>query len=188
MARRQTGHGKVLTRVAHWLAETVVGDIAEAVEVAVNKQHRLAQPAAIRRLVRVGDVGAVVQIPGVSWPESGDAEGFEQTVKVSGRPEGGIRLYGWSMMRGAEPTSIARDDRRAVHLAHGFEIPAAVYRREACRDVRIEVSDRLVEMSQVEAVAVPTVRLDTDRRDRVRDLRAAGDWEARRLPVHRERR
>ena len=155
MARRQTGHGKVLTRVAHWLAETVVVDIAEAVEVAVNKQHRLAQPAAIRRLVRVGDVGDVIQIPGVSGPESGDTEGFHQSFKVRRRPEGEIRLHGWGMVRGAEPTTIVRNHRRAVHLAHGFGVPAAVYRREARRDVSIEVGDRLFEVGQVEAVVVP---------------------------------
>ena len=59
MARREICHGKVLACAAHGLAETAVGDIAEAVEVAVNKQHGLMQPSAIRCRVSVGDVGAM---------------------------------------------------------------------------------------------------------------------------------
>ena len=60
VARRQICHGEVLARVAHGLAKTVVGDIAEAVEVAINKQHGLTQPSAIWSSFCVCGVGGVV--------------------------------------------------------------------------------------------------------------------------------
>jgi hypothetical protein len=85
VARRQICHGKVLARATHGLAEAIVGDIAETVEVAVDKQHGLAQTSAIGRRVCEGDVGAIVQVPGIARPESSDAERFDQGAKIRGR-------------------------------------------------------------------------------------------------------
>jgi hypothetical protein len=98
VARSQICHGKVLARVAHGLSEAVVFAIAEAVEVAINKQHGLTQSSAVRRRVNVGDVGAIVQVPRIAWSESGDAERFDKGLKVSSRLEHGIRLYRWRMV------------------------------------------------------------------------------------------
>ena len=112
MARREICHGKVVARAAHGFAEAVVGDIAEPIEVAVNKSYGLAQLPSIERPMSVGDVGAIVQVPGIARPKSGAAERFDKGVKVSVRPERGIGLYRGSMMRRTEPTAIAGNDRR----------------------------------------------------------------------------
>ena len=77
MARRKICHGKVVARAAHGLTEAVAGDIAEPIELAVNKQHGLAQLPPIGRPMSVGDVGAIVQVPGIAWPESSNAEGLD---------------------------------------------------------------------------------------------------------------
>ena len=51
---------------------------AEPIEVTVNKQHGLAQLPAIGCLMSVGDVGAIVQIPGTAGPKSVDCGTLRQ--------------------------------------------------------------------------------------------------------------
>lgn len=85
MAGRQARHGKILARAAHRISEAIVGNVAESVEVAVDKEHGLAQPSAIVSGVGVGDVGAIIQVPGVARSETGNAERFDQGVEVGGR-------------------------------------------------------------------------------------------------------
>src|SRR3984885_4430522 len=103
----------------------------------------------------VGDVGVVVQIPGIARPESVHTEQVDEGIKVGLRPKCRIRFYRGSVMVRTEPTAVARNHRRPVQLAYRFGVSAPEYRREACPDVRIEIGDRLVEVGQVEAVIVP---------------------------------
>lgn len=115
---RQICNGKILTCITHWLSEPTVDDVAEPVEAAVDKQHGLAQPSSIGSSVSVSNVGAIVQVPGVAWLESGNAERFDQGGKISWWPERGIRLHRWGVMRQTKPTSVARNERGAVDLAY----------------------------------------------------------------------
>ena len=103
--------------MAHGLSYAVVVDVAESVEVAVDEQYRLTQAASIGRSVSIGEVGGVVQVPGVARAETGNVECFDQSIKVGLRPERGIGRHRRSVMRRTEPTSIARDQRRPVNLA-----------------------------------------------------------------------
>ena len=118
MARRQICNGKILTCITHWLPEATVDNVAEPVELAVEKQHGLVQPSSIGSSVSVSDVGAIVQVPGVAGLESGNPERFDQGGKIGWRPERGIRLHGWSVMRQTKPTSVARNERGSVELAY----------------------------------------------------------------------
>ncbi len=109
MAGRQVRHGKVLAGAAHGFSEAAAGDFADPVEVAVDKQHGLAQAAAVGRSVSVGDVGSVVQVPGIGRAETVSVERFDQGVKVGGWPERGTGRCRRGPMRRTKPTSIARD-------------------------------------------------------------------------------
>lgn len=77
MTGRQTCNGKIMARPAHGLPVVIVVNVTESIEVAVDKQHRLAQPSAIGRSLSVSDVGAIVQIPRIARLESGDLECFD---------------------------------------------------------------------------------------------------------------
>jgi hypothetical protein len=109
VAGRQVRHGKIQAGAAHGLSEAAAGDVADSVEFAVDKQHGLSKATSIGPGVGIGNVGGVVQVPGVTRAKTGDAERFDQGVKVGGWPERGIGLRRWGAMRRAEPTSVERD-------------------------------------------------------------------------------
>ena len=144
-----------MARAAHRISEAIVGNVAESVEVAVDKEHGLAQPSAIVSGVGVGDVGAIVQVPGVARAETGNAERFDQGVEVGGGPERWIGRHRRCLMRRTEPTPIAPDQGGPIDLPYGRGVPTPIDRREGRWNVSIEVSDRLVEVRQVEAVVIP---------------------------------
>ena len=58
--------------------------------------------------VGVGDVGAIVQVPGVARSETGNAERFDQGVEVGGGPECWIGRHRRCLMRRTKPTPVAR--------------------------------------------------------------------------------
>jgi hypothetical protein len=154
VAGGQVRHGKILAGAAHGLSEAAAVDVADGVPVAVDEQHGLAQAAAVGRGVGVGDVGGVVQVPGVAGrkPERG-------TPRPRRRSRRAARARGRAPSRGAMrrtvTASVLRDQGGRRDLPHGRGIAAPIDRREGRRDVRIEVADRLVEVGQVEAVIVP---------------------------------
>ena len=77
-----------------------------------DEEHRLAQPAAVGCGMRVGDVGDVVQVPGVGRAETGHAERFDQSFEVSGWPERRIGRRRGGAMRCTVADSLARDQSR----------------------------------------------------------------------------
>lgn len=149
------GYGEIQAGVSHGISEARAGDVADGIEVAVDKQHWLAETAAVGSAVSECDVGAVIQVPRVTGTESGHAECFDQGIEVSGRPKLGIRWNRRCAMSRAEPAPIARDQAGQVDFAYDFGVSASINQRESGWDVRIEVGDRLIEMGQVEAVVVP---------------------------------
>ena len=74
MTGRQIRHRKILAGAAHGLSEPAAGNVADPVEFAVKEQHGLSQTAAIGCGLGIGDVGGVVQVPGVTRAETGSAE------------------------------------------------------------------------------------------------------------------
>src|SRR5882757_10003801 len=112
-----------MTGASHGLCETAAIDVADRVPIAVDEQYRLAQASTVWRRVCIGDVCAVVQIPGVAWAETGVAEGFDQGIEVRGRPERGDRRCRRRTMCRTIPTSISRDHSGWGDLARGRRAP-----------------------------------------------------------------
>ena len=110
MARGQSCHGEVPARVGHCFAGAIAGDIAETVEFTVEEQHRLKKPSTLRRCVSEGNVGGIVQIPGIPRAKPVHAERIDENLKVRLRPKCPIRLYRRSVMLRSKPTATERDD------------------------------------------------------------------------------
>ena len=86
--------------LTHSLSHAAASDVADRVPFAVDEQHGLMHAAAIGRRQGVGDVGSVIQIPGVAGAKPRDAsKGITKASKSPGRPKRGIR----------SATSAARD-------------------------------------------------------------------------------
>ena len=97
----------------------------------------------------------------------------------------------WAAELGLEIVTFA-DPRYPASLREIYDPPLCLYIKGKIpetwpRGVAL-VGSRVGRSGSGRSGSSPTVRPDTDRRDIAGGLRAAGDWVARRLPVHRERR
>ena len=68
------GYGKSLAGISHRLSEATAVNVADRIEVAVDKQNRLKQSALVRGTASILGIDAVVQIPRIGWPKAGGAK------------------------------------------------------------------------------------------------------------------
>src|ERR1700733_6741125 len=94
MAPDQTCQRKVWASALHRLSKVVALDIAESIEFAVDEQNRLMKIASARRSTGVADIGGIVQIPSVGWPETAPLKRCDQNLEIGSWPEGRIS-GGW---------------------------------------------------------------------------------------------
>ncbi len=109
MTGSHCGHRKSWAGVSHRLSEAAAVDVADRIEVAVDKQNGLTKTAVVRGAARIFGVDGVIQIPSIGWPKASAAKRRDQVVKVGGRPKRRIRRRGWGAMRGAVATTVGRD-------------------------------------------------------------------------------
>jgi len=112
MASREVCHGKILTTFAHGFAEERIAvDVANRVPVTIDEQHRLLQMTVVRRAMHVGDVGIVIEVPGIAGTEPRDTERVDEDAEVCRWPEQRVGRHCGGAMRRTEPAPVLRDQR-----------------------------------------------------------------------------